>query len=79
MGDDPQRLRNMETQQQKVDTQLEKVDAVVGKNLNLDEIDSFRPHDENSFSKKPENIKREVGCYMSNMKIYEMIRKRRRN
>ena len=56
LGDSVERANNMETQQEKVDAPLKKVDAVVGKNLKVEEIDSFRPHDENSFSKKKDLI-----------------------
>lgn len=56
------------------------VDAVVGKNIDIDEliqkgqIDSrIKTEKVNAFNENFENRKNEIGCYLSHMKIYDMV------
>ena len=62
---------------------IEKIDAVVGKNLDLNElIQQKKIHPDianeqlklNAFDGKVDNRKREVGCYLSHLKTYELIK-----
>jgi glycosyl transferase family 25 len=66
----PDRMENIRKQQKKLSKHIQVVDAVVGKDLNLD---NFHPI-ENRFSKVHSVMKREVGCYLSHLKVYDMIR-----
>lgn len=64
------RMNNIHQQQEKIDTPIQIFDAVIGKNLNLNEYKiggGFKP-DENY-------RKREVGCYLSHYNIYKKCKK----
>jgi GR25 family glycosyltransferase involved in LPS biosynthesis len=55
------------------------VDAVVGKDLDVDQMKKtgeLRPRNPDSFSK---SIKNELGCYLSHMKAYELISKKNKS
>jgi hypothetical protein len=58
---------------------IEKIDAVVGASLNLDDVIArgiLMPtiHEENTwFNDNPKNKKNEIGCYMSHLKAYNTI------
>jgi GR25 family glycosyltransferase involved in LPS biosynthesis len=69
----PERMENIQKQQNKLNKLVQIVDAVVGKDLDLDALDNFRPL-ANHFSEVHSVMKREVGCYLSHMKVYDMIR-----
>ena len=69
----PDRMENIRKQQNKLGQKIKIVDAVVGKDLDLDTLDNFRPL-ENKFSDVHSVMKREVGCYLSHLKVYNMIR-----
>lgn len=69
----PERMKNIQKQQNKLNKLVQIVDAVVGKDLDLDALDNFRPL-ANRFSEVHSVMKREVGCYLSHMKVYDMIR-----
>ena len=75
------RVKNIELQQSKINesvpnVKIEYVDAVVGKDINIDKLKEngmLVVSDENNFNKNVNNMKNELGCYLSHMKIYEMI------
>jgi len=74
----PDRLQNISAQQTEIHKStglinLEIVDAVAGKELDLDSLQSegiVKSGSEGNFSK---SIKNEIGCYLSHLKIYNMI------
>jgi len=80
------RLQNIKNQIEKMNNNndtykvnIDKIDAVVGKNLDLDQLikDGIltpKIYDkENSFNPKLENRKNEIGCCLSHYKTYETI------
>jgi len=81
------RMKNIETQIEKLKEKnfntknVHLLDAVVGKNLDMDEMVKngvLVPNNKPStpyvdLSSDPEIRKREVGCYLSHMKIYETV------
>lgn len=79
----PERLENIEKQSDKLKTQgtpvqIQIVDGVVGVDLNLDElIEQKKLSSEYKDSRGQGNKKkREIGCYMSFLKIYDMIQEK---
>jgi len=81
----PERMKNIEKQSEKLKTQgtpvqIQIVDAVVGVDLNLDEMieqkklsPEFKEH---TGYHDILQIKKSVGCYMSHLKIYDMIQEK---
>lgn len=81
----PERLENIEKQSEKLKAQgtpvqIQIVDAVLGVNLNLDELieqkklsPEFKEH---TGYHDILQIKKSVGCYMSHLKIYDMIQEK---
>lgn len=79
----PERLENIEKQSEKLKAQgtpvqIQIVDGVVGVDLNLDElIEQKKLSPEYKDSRGQGNKKkREIGCYMSFLKIYDMIQEK---
>ena len=79
----PERMKNIEKQSEKLKTQgtpvqIQIVDGVVGVDLNLDElIEQKKLSPEYKDSRGQGNKKkREIGCYMSFLKIYDMIQEK---
>lgn len=82
----PDRLANIETQIKKmkdtgIDMNMNYVDAVVGKDIDIDDLISKNMLTSNIYENKDSNFthvfekrKNEVGCYMSHLKIYDMIK-----
>jgi len=78
----PERLENIKAQESKIKESIntiniEIVDAVVGKDLDLDiyiKHNILQPKNIDSFSQKMNNMKNELGCYLSHMKIYNIIK-----
>ena len=66
----PERLENVRTQQNTSGVKAERIDAVVGNDLDLNKL-SYKPSIKNDFN--PANVKREVGCYMSHLKFYTLV------
>jgi hypothetical protein len=76
------RIENMKKQQEKINKNVELIDAVVGDNLDLDELihnGTLSPNAElfanDSLSQEElDKIhKREIGCWLSHKKLYETI------
>ena len=67
------RMKNIQRQQDKMpENRIELVDAVLGDNLDLEEMvisKKLAP----AFSEKSKKRHREVGCFMSHLKVYELI------
>jgi GR25 family glycosyltransferase involved in LPS biosynthesis len=75
LGGNKDRMDNIQEQKQKINCEIEIVDAVNGNELNLNyytDAGVLKPKCSSCFSKK--NIKREVGCYMSHLKVYDKIK-----
>jgi GR25 family glycosyltransferase involved in LPS biosynthesis len=78
------RVENINKQQQKINKYTDKiniqfVDAVVGKTLDLNELKQtgkLAPNCDNNFSF---GMKNEIGCYLSHMKIYDIINQKNIN
>ena len=82
----PDRLANIETQIKKmkdtgINLNMNYVDAVVGKNIDIDDLISkniltsnIYENEHGKFTHEFEKRKNEVGCYMSHLKIYDMIK-----
>jgi GR25 family glycosyltransferase involved in LPS biosynthesis len=79
----PERIENINQQKNKLKQQgtpidIQLVDAVVGVDLNLNELiktEILSPHFK-SYRGSEINKKKEIGCYMSHLKIYEMIQQK---
>jgi len=87
----PERRRNIQEQIDRQQAtfgdrfpfQIEKIDAVVGKDLDLEALiaegrlfDGIYANPDQRFNEKMSNRKNEVGCYMSHYKVYETIREK---
>ena len=79
----PERIENINQQidklkQQGTPIQIELVDAVVGVDLNLNDLIKTEILSPNfkSYRGSEINKKKEIGCYMSHLKIYEIIRQK---
>lgn len=83
-------MRNSTNNTDYFEFNIQKIDGVLGKNLDLDkyieqgilydgiykDMDPKLKHITTSFNEKMENRKNEVGCYLSHYKTYETIRDR---
>lgn len=82
-----ERIENINQQKNKLKQQgtpidIELVDAVVGVDLNLNELiktEILSPHYKSGYGDVEKLKKKEIGCYMSHLKIYEMIQKQSSN
>jgi len=78
----PERMKNIEEQMEKLKNQgtpvqIQIVDAVVGVDLNLDELIEQKKLSPSYPIHRTEKIKKkEIGCYMSHLKIYDMIQEK---
>lgn len=75
------RLKNIKTQQSKIDNHIELFDAVKGDFLNIDEIINKYKFSSNFFSNTfidDKKRKREVGCYLSHLNLYRNIKNEHR-
>lgn len=77
----PDRLRNVDIQTEKLMKDVTKVDAVVGNTIDLDDLIKRQILTSNVYDNKGdmftsvfEKRKNEVGCYLSHLKIYDLIR-----
>jgi GR25 family glycosyltransferase involved in LPS biosynthesis len=74
-----QRMDNIQEQEKKLNgPSIKIVDAVVGNNLILEKMNNYKPATKNNFQENMNNRKREVGCYMSHLKIYDIIKNKNR-
>jgi len=83
-------MRNSPNKSDYFEFNIQKIDGVIGKNVDLDafieqgilyegiyqDMDPKLKHITTSFNEKMENRKNEVGCYLSHYKTYETIRDR---
>jgi GR25 family glycosyltransferase involved in LPS biosynthesis len=83
-------MRNSPNKSDYFEFNIQKIDGVLGKNVDLDafieqgilyegiyqDMDPKLKHITTSFNEKMENRKNEVGCYLSHYKTYETIRDR---
>ena len=72
---------NKNNENNSFDFSIEKVDAVVGKNIDIHQLIQQNKIDPNIlnenmeyFNKNIDIKKREIGCYLSHLKIYELIK-----
>jgi len=78
----PERMKNIDEQMEKLKdqgtpVQIQIVDAVVGVDLNLDELIEQKKLSPSYPIHRTEKIKKkEIGCYMSHLKIYDMIQEK---
>ena len=78
----PERMKNIEEQSEKLKAQgtpiqIEIVDAVVGVDLDLDElIEQKKLSPDYPIHRTEKMKKKEIGCYMSHLKIYDMIQEK---
>jgi len=71
----PKRIENIETQEKKLGKNITVIDAVKGDILDIDELIDKGLISEKSYKKSNiEYKKREIGCYMSHLKIYNLIK-----
>jgi GR25 family glycosyltransferase involved in LPS biosynthesis len=71
----PKRIENIETQEKKLGKNITIIDAVKGDILDIDELIDKGLISEKSYKKSNiEYKKREIGCYMSHLKIYNLIK-----
>jgi len=77
----PDRLRNIEIQSEKLRNNIINVDAVVGKTIDLDDLikrgvltSNVYDNKGDMFTRVFEKRKNEVGCYLSHLKTYDLIR-----
>jgi GR25 family glycosyltransferase involved in LPS biosynthesis len=69
----PEKMKNIENQQQKIPYQIQIVDAIFGDDLNLSElVNNGTLSLYYSSESKPER-KRQIGCYMSHLKVLDKI------
>lgn len=82
---EPERMKNIETQIKKsgIPMNMNYIDAVVGKNLDIDEYivknrlsPNIYDNQGKKFADKFENRKNEIGCYLSHMKTYRTIKEK---
>lgn len=67
----PDRLKNIQEQQQKFDSKINIFDAVNGDNIDFDKIDGQELAD--SFKENTQKRKREIGCFLSHYNILKLI------
>jgi len=80
----PERIENINQQidklkQQGTPIQIELVDAVVGLDLNLNDLiktEILSPNFKSGYGDVEKIKKKEIGCYMSHLKIHEMIQQK---
>jgi GR25 family glycosyltransferase involved in LPS biosynthesis len=77
----PDRLRNIEIQSEKLGNNIINVDAVVGKTIDLDDLikrgvltSNVYDNKGDMFTRVFEKRKNEIGCYLSHLKTYDLIR-----
>lgn len=77
----PDRLRNIDIQTEKLMKDITKVDAVVGNKIDLDDLikrqvltSNIYNNEGDMFTRVFEKRKNEVGCYLSHLKTYDLIR-----
>lgn len=77
----PDRLRNIEIQTDKLGNDIKKVDAIVGKTIDIDDLikrgvltSNVYDNKGDMFTRVFEKRKNEVGCYLSHLKTYDLIR-----
>jgi GR25 family glycosyltransferase involved in LPS biosynthesis len=71
----PDRIKNVEEQQKKLDTKIKVFDAVVGDKLDVNVLIKQKLLIEpNFFNNNVTKKKREIGCYLSHYRIYEKIK-----
>jgi GR25 family glycosyltransferase involved in LPS biosynthesis len=68
-----QRMANIKKQEEKIKQKIEIVDAVKGDTLNISELLGTGLLS-NSYKNASKINKREIGCYMSHMKLYNLIK-----
>jgi glycosyl transferase family 25 len=67
-------MNNIKTQQSKIDLPIEIIDGINGDQLDFEQLlDSGIVQRDNYFRGEEKLKKREIGCYLSHMKIYEKI------
>ena len=71
----PEKMKNIEEQQKKCKYNIEIVDAIFGDDLNMNELVKEKKVDANYVHGHP----RQIGCYMSHMKIWDMIQEKQKN
>jgi GR25 family glycosyltransferase involved in LPS biosynthesis len=64
------RVRNMDTLEKKIGTNIKRIDAVVGKDVNFDDVTQFHPKMKMVNRELKQN---EVGCYLSHYKVISSI------
>lgn len=77
----PDRLRNIEIQSEKLGNNTKKVDAIVGKTIDLNDLikrgvltSNVYDNKGDMFTRVFEKRKNEIGCYLSHLKTYDLIR-----
>ena len=79
LGRPEKKLVNIENQQKKIPYEIEKVDAVFGDDLDIDQlIKNGQVAPEYAYSHLKER-KRQIGCYMSHLKILDIIETKNTN
>jgi GR25 family glycosyltransferase involved in LPS biosynthesis len=68
-----QRMENIKQQENKIKQKIEIMDAVKGDNLNISELLSSGLLSD-SYKNANQMNKREIGCYMSHMNLYHLIK-----
>jgi GR25 family glycosyltransferase involved in LPS biosynthesis len=68
-----QRMENIKKQENKIDKKIEAFDAVKGDLLNVDELIQNGVLSE-SYKNAEKVTKREIGCYMSHINLYKLIK-----
>lgn len=76
----PDRIKNIEEQQKRLNIKIKVFDAVVGDKLDINELIKQKLLIEpNSFNDNVTKKKRQLGCYLSHYRIYEKIKKDSKN
>uniref|UniRef100_A0A6C0HY60 Glycosyl transferase family 25 domain-containing protein n=1 Tax=viral metagenome TaxID=1070528 RepID=A0A6C0HY60_9ZZZZ len=72
LGRPEKKVKNIENQQKKIPYTIEKVDAVLGDDLDIDQLVKDGQISEN-YAGKDQSRKRQIGCYMSHLKVLDII------
>jgi hypothetical protein len=75
LGRPEKKMQNIENQQKKIPYTIEKVDAVFGDDLDIDQLVKDGKVS-SGYAGQDQSRKRQIGCYMSHLKVLDIIEKK---
>jgi len=79
LGKSREKQINIENQQQKIPYNIEIVNAIFGDDLNIDLLVKQQIISEEYAQEKTKNRARQIGCYMSHLKVMDIIESKKSN